>query len=155
MIHGHAEEVVELTSQVSGKLPLKNLSILVGAVETIPLTTEESCWRLNPNVREKAPLAIPVVEDVDPERLALEASRLIPLVNFFAIRRHGFIAVGRDIEEALGITLVMLKEIRIFRDIVLRDGDQPILRRGAEILASLKMMPPHFRWRSYNDKLSK
>lgn len=152
VIHGHAEEIVEVTSQVNKKLPRRYCDDNGYLLKSIPLVTEESCWRLNPNLEAGAPLSIPVVEDIDPERLALETTRLIPLVNFFAIRRHGFITVGRDIEEALGITLVILKEIRVFRDITLRDHGKPTLRSELETHASLKMMPPHFRWRSYNKK---
>ena len=117
---------------------------------SMPLVTEEACWALNPN---EGLFMLPIVEDINPQGLAKEARRLIPVCNAFAIRNHGIITVGRTIWEALGIALVLKKEAEIILD-VMKTGGRPRFRSKESVQHSLspRIMPPHFRWRSYNQK---
>ena len=145
VVHAHLRSTVAFTSQTN---PHFDSSFSRdGMPFVIPLLTEEAVWLLNP--AEDSPLAIPIVEDLDPVGLAQKAREIIPKVNVFAIRNHGIMTVGRDIWEALGIALVIKKEAEMLLDIY-TSGGRPELRTEERIRTSLKTMPPHFRWRNYN-----
>ncbi len=149
VFHAHIRSIIAFASQRNPAYnewfaPQNHLPLYM------PLVTEEACWALNPR---RNPFMLPIVEDLDPWGLAEEAGRLIPHFNAFAIRNHGIMTVGRTIWEALGIALVLKKEAEIILDIF-KIGGRPKFRTKESVERSLlpKIMPPHFRWRSYNHK---
>ncbi len=149
VVHAHIRSIVALASQSNERFT-KCLNAFGNLAAFIPLVSEEAVWALNPVPDGEFVMAgLPIVEDCAPQGLAEYAKILIPQGNAFAIRNHGIMTVGRDIEEALGVALVLKKEAEIILDIF-SSGGMPLFRGRDKILKSLEDMPPHFRWRSYN-----
>jgi ribulose-5-phosphate 4-epimerase/fuculose-1-phosphate aldolase len=145
IVHAHIRSIVAFSSQENDNFE-SWFSEEKSMPKFMPMISEEACWALNPT---NGYMGLRIVEDFSPDSLARAAKIWIPHFNAFAIRRHGIMTVGRNLEEALGIALVLKKEAEIIMDIY-NSGGKPLFRNSAEIAESMKNMPPIFNWRNFN-----
>lgn len=126
VVHAHPEKIVALISQTH----------YIFNPSKVELLTQEAVWMVKNG-------AIPVVEDLDPEKLAEAVGQEILKSNVVAIRNHGIIAVGKDINEAYGTALVAESEAAIISSSIAMGGI-PLFRDEKTAAEDLQLMPPTF-----------
>lgn len=145
VIHAHPNFIVAITSQKNIKFDYFSTSITLAShlsLKMIPLISEEAVWLYKPTELNSCG-AVPVVEDLPPEKLAEAARKMMLLGNGFVIRNHGIMTVGKNLREALALVIEMECQAKIFATIVAMGGS-PIYREPSRVASESKNMPPWF-----------
>lgn len=133
VVHAHPRNVNTLTSQ-------RNPAFANDGMFRFRLLTGEACWfaKLIEGTSE-----IPIVDDLDPESLAKAVAKAIQQANIVAIRNHGIMAVGKDLQEACAAALVAEEEASIILGIY-TSGGRPNFLSPERVSREVNNMPPWF-----------